>query len=60
MKKKPNSQNKKHRKPVTENTHLRYFINAICEGDLAKANAHLEHTVEEKIKSRISNTLRNS
>ena len=44
-------------KETTDEKYLREFINHVCEGDLAKANASLDCVVKEKIKSRIRENL---
>ena len=37
---------------------IREFINHICSGELAKANASLDQAVKEKIKTRIRTNLK--
>lgn len=40
--------------------HIVNFINCVCETDYAKANKHLESAIQEKIKDKIRQSLKES
>lgn len=50
----------KKKKETMAESHIRQFINHICDGNLADANKSLNFAMGEKIKNRIRTNLRES